>query len=618
MITVITFSILFAGVLIIDQILYRLNKHILELRMNDIMLRIDEAHDILKDAGLANVQAYRDSARKELISKFIGYKFGKTGFIYIINEKGQALTGGNTSIIPYDNLKKISTEKSGFTEFKSLSNGKSKFSFFDTSKFQWKIFLIMDKKELYEQRNLYILAVSLIGILVLISGLGVSYLLAARFSRQTIEILNCVKNVAKNDLSSKINIQPITDEYGELQLGINSMIDELREREIEREKALEEFGKHQKFESLGILAGGIAHDFNNLLTAIRGNVQLAQMYKHDSEELKHCLSDTEHATVRAMDLTRQLLTFAKGGTPVKTTASIPELLQSTVTFILRGSKSKCEFAFAEKLRPVDIDTTQISQVIDNLVINANQSMPNGGIINIRAENAYINETSTLPLEKGEYIKITITDHGTGILKQNIPKIFDPFFTTKHSGTGLGLATSYAILKRHGGHISVESEVGIGSTFYVYLPASINAVKVKALLDSMSYAGGGRILVMDDQESIRALLGKMLALMNYEAEFANDGQKAVDIFAEAKKSGKPFDAVIMDLTVPGAMGGKEAVKVLREIDPDVIAFVTSGYSNDPVMAQYKEYGFKGRLDKPFKIQDLKNLLKSFLNNKTNES
>jgi CheY-like chemotaxis protein len=241
-------------------------------------------------------------------------------------------------------------------------------------------------------------------------------------------------------------------------------------------------------------------------------------------------------------------------------------------------------------------------------------MPDGGIIQIKAENVFIDEKSLMPLETGSYIKIYVRDQGKGILKQNLTKIFDPFFTTKPNGTGLGLATSYAIVKRHGGHITVESEVGVGSTFYIFLPVSNKAIAAKKASETKEYTDGGRILIMDDQESIRNILGKMLTLMNCECHYAEDGHQAVQSYMEKMKSENKFDLVFMDLTIPGGMGGKDTIKTLKSIDPDITAVVASGYSNDPVMANYEDYGFAGRLEKPFKIDDLRKLMRQVLGNK----
>jgi signal transduction histidine kinase/ActR/RegA family two-component response regulator len=384
-------------------------------------------------------------------------------------------------------------------------------------------------------------------------------------------------------------------------------------RDITERKQLEEERQRvEKLESIGTLAGGIAHDFNNLLTGILGNITLAQRYVEPESQVADRLLEAERASLRAKDLTQQLLTFSTGGAPVKKTASIAELLQESATFALRGSKVRCEFSLPDDLWPVEVDEGQMSQVITNLILNADQAMPGGGTINIRAENTVIKGKGDLPLPKGNYIKITVKDQGIGIPKKHLAKIFDPYFTTKQKGSGLGLATAYSIIKNHGGYITVESEVGVGTTFYIYLPASKKPAPVKAKAKKEApVRGKGRILVMDDEEMIRKMLSKMLPLDGYDVELAKDGAEAVELYKKARESGQPFDAVIMDLTIPGGMGGKEAIKKLLEIDPDVKAIVSSGYATDPIMADFKKYGFSAVVTKPYSFGELEKTLRNML-------
>ena len=377
----------------------------------------------------------------------------------------------------------------------------------------------------------------------------------------------------------------------------------------ERKKAEEELLRAQKLESLGILAGGIAHDFNNILTTILGNVSMARMQVAPEGEPFEMLSEAETASIRAQKLTKQLLTFAKGGAPVKETTSIKDILKESPSFVLRGSKSRCEFSIAEDLWPAEIDVGQISQVINNIVINANQAMPEGGIIQVAAENLIINAGHGLPVNPGRYIRISIKDQGVGIAEKHLKSIFDPYFTTKHDGSGLGLATTYSIIKKHEGHITVESRLGVGTTFHIYLPASDKAVLEKEEVRLIK--GQGRILVMDDEAPLRKMVGRMLKNLGYESEFAKDGAEAIRMYKEAQESEKPYDAVILDLTIPGGMGGKEAIKKLLEIDPEVKAIVSSGYSDDPVLSNFQEYGFKGMMPKPFESQSLSKVLHEVL-------
>ncbi len=371
----------------------------------------------------------------------------------------------------------------------------------------------------------------------------------------------------------------------------------------ERKKLEEELIRAQKLESVGLLAGGIAHDFNNLLTAILGNVNLAKMYVRTEDKAFARLVEAEHASLRAKDLTRQLLTFSKGGAPVKKTTSIREVIKESASFALRGSDVQCEFFIPDDLWPVEVDEGQMSQVINNLIINADHAMPGGGAIRIECKNFNIRAGDVLPLQEGKYVKISIEDHGIGISQEHLSKIFDPYFTTKQKGSGLGLATSYSIIKRHDGLITVESELGVGTTFHFYLPASETGRLAEKVKYETLFTGEGRILVMDDEAAVREVATAMLKSLGYEVEVARDGAEAIQLYAKAKESGRAFNAVIMDLTVPGGMGGEQAIKKLLEVDPNIKAFVSSGYSNDLVMADYKQYGFLGVIAKPYKIADL---------------
>ena len=369
--------------------------------------------------------------------------------------------------------------------------------------------------------------------------------------------------------------------------------------------------KSQKLESLGVLAGGIAHDFNNILTAVVGSLSLARMYVEggQTEKLLEKLDQTEKAAVRAQDLTRQLLTFSKGGAPVKRIVSLGDVIRDSATFALRGSNVHCEFFIDPDLRHADVDVGQINQVVNNLIINADQAMPHGGIISVRAENVEIGYDEKLPMPAGKYVRIIVEDDGTGISSEHLIRIFDPYFTTKPTGSGLGLATVYSIITKHGGHISVESMEGRGTAFYIYLPASEKKVEVAESSPERVFSGKGRILIMDDEDVLRSLLGELLRHMGYRSESARDGREAVELYTRAMERERPFDLVIMDLTVPGGMGGKEALERLLEIDPGIRAVATSGYSSDPVMADHARYGFCEVLKKPFKVEELAQILMS---------
>jgi two-component system cell cycle sensor histidine kinase/response regulator CckA len=384
--------------------------------------------------------------------------------------------------------------------------------------------------------------------------------------------------------------------------------------DITEEKRLEkERQKIQKLESVGILAGGLAHDFNNFLSGIIGNISLAILEAKDNENLIKILNDAKDATDMAKNLTKQLLTFASGGAPIKEMTSIGNIIKETAEFNLRGSNVKCFFDIPNDIWKVEADKSQISQVISNLIINADQAMPEGGVITIKLENKVIKENSALPLDKGKYIKITIEDKGLGIAEKHLSKIFDPYFTTKQKGSGLGLATTYSIIEKHNGYITVDSKLGTGTTFYIYLPATVTKeiAKVEKPKEEERKRTKSRILFMDDEKIVRNALGRMLKILGYEAEFATDGEEALEKYKEAMNDEIPFDAVILDLTVPGGMGGKETIKKLLELDHEIKALVSSGYSNDPVMANYQDYGFKGIIVKPYDAEELSNAISKLL-------
>lgn len=371
-----------------------------------------------------------------------------------------------------------------------------------------------------------------------------------------------------------------------------------------RQRVEAELRKVQKLESLGLLAGGIAHDFNNILTAIGGNISLAKMDVPSNGSAFEVLDEAEKATFRAKDLTQQLLTFSQGGAPIKKIASLKDLVESSVKFALRGSNVQPVFQIAEDLWPVEIDSGQINQVLNNLVINADQAMPGGGLLTIEARNisrSALDRALNLPGEA--YVQLQIKDQGLGIPAKNLTRIFDPYFTTKQKGSGLGLASCFSIIARHEGTISVESELGKGSIFTINLPATPGKFIQEDVKVTEIKTGKGKILLMDDEEMILELSRRLLERLGYQIEVARDGLEAVETYRQAMQQQQPFDLVIMDLTVKGGMGGKEAIIQLKNLDPAVKAIVSSGYSNDPIMANYQAYHFKEVLSKPFRVEEL---------------
>jgi CheY-like chemotaxis protein len=366
-----------------------------------------------------------------------------------------------------------------------------------------------------------------------------------------------------------------------------------------------ELQKAQKLESLGVLAGGIAHDFNNLLTGIFGFIDLARMASKDPR-VSGYLETTLSSINRARALTMQLLTFAKGGAPVRKITPLVQVIKEAAQFALSGSNISCKFFLAENLWLCNVDKNQIGQVVDNIVINAQQAMPNGGEIQITAENVSLGEKEHCLLSKGAYVIISIKDSGIGMHKDVMPRIFDPFYTTKMKGHGLGLATCYSIVNRHGGCIDVESELGKGSIFHVYLPASPGPVAANAPVMA-THKGSGSIIVMDDEEAIRLAYREMLELLGFSVICKNDGKETVDFYRSEVEAKRSYAAMIFDLTIPGGMGGIEAVAEIRKFDKEIPVFVASGYADDPVITDPAKYGFTASLCKPFTIEELSEML-----------
>jgi PAS domain S-box-containing protein len=380
-----------------------------------------------------------------------------------------------------------------------------------------------------------------------------------------------------------------------------------------RDKMEKERLQFSKLESVGILAGGIAHDFNNFLSALFSTITVTKLDVRKGTNLHNNLTEAERICLQARGLTQQLLAFSRGGSPIKQLCSIAETITATALFTLRGSNVRCEFSIEDGLWDAEADQAQIVQIINNLVINAQQAMPQGGLIKIRANNTQL-EAGFISshIKRGKYVNITIEDQGIGIPKEHLTRIFDPYFTTKQKGSGLGLATTYSIIRNHDGFIDVESQVAVGTKFYIYIPASDRRIEKKVLEKEAVPRGRGRVLIMDDMEIIRKSTGMVLRRMGYEVDYASNGLEAVEIYKVAKESNKPFDLAIMDLTVPGGMGGKEAIKKLTDIDPKVRAIVSSAYANDPIMSDYREHGFRGVISKPYSMEELTETLRKVMN------
>jgi PAS domain S-box-containing protein len=403
---------------------------------------------------------------------------------------------------------------------------------------------------------------------------------------------------------------PLRDGEGRtigMMLAFRDISDALQVHE-ERERA-------GRLASLGLLAGGIAHDFNNILMAIMGNVSMARATMVQASATT-ALVEAEQACVRARQITWQLLTFSKGGVPVKKTVAIGRVLEEAAAIALCGSSVTCALDLSPGLWSIEADETQLVQVFTNLLINAQQSMPHGGVVSVRAENV-VELTSkskhALRVEAGRYVHISIADQGIGIPKEHQSRIFDPYFSTKQRGSGLGLATSYSIVKNHGGLIGVDSQLGHGTTMELHFPASAmrdDGCHARALVVS-SGRGQPRVLVMDDEAVVRSLAANMLEFLGYDAEIVDNGSAAVERFKRAVAHHRPFDAVMLDLVVPGDMGARETIHHLTEIDPAVRAVVVSGYVQDAAVSSYRDYGFTAAMHKPYTLQDLRATLENVI-------
>jgi len=409
-------------------------------------------------------------------------------------------------------------------------------------------------------------------------------------------------------INVSITAAPLYDSMGRID-GIMSLASDISLHK----KMEEELLQKEKLESVGILAGGIAHDFNNLLQAIVGNISLARLFlsEHSLEKIPAVLLQAEEASDAAKELSFRLLTFSKGGDPVRKLTSVESILKKSVSLSLSGSRVIMDFAPPKNLYPVEIDEGQMTQVFNNVLINAKEAMLQGGVISIRARNVSISENGDIPSKKGEYVEVSIKDSGIGIPQGNLSKIFDPYFSTKglrsQKGSGLGLSICLSIVKKHEGYMKVESEEGIGTTFHIYIPA-VTDTSYDQSKDEADYqeTSKTRVLFMDDDERLKTVVQSIIEYLGYEFVYAKNGEEAIEIFKRAKESGETFATVILDLTVQGGMGGDQAVKRLLEIDPEVKAIISSGYVDAPIMKNFREYGFVDAIAKPYRIEELEEL------------
>jgi len=414
----------------------------------------------------------------------------------------------------------------------------------------------------------------------------------------------------KQSLSVEVTIGQISSRAGSSQDWVMILKDKSTKEQLESQMQ-----RLDSLESLSLLTGGVAHDFNNLLTVVLGNVSMARLELQESGPLAEQLLLAEKAAMQAKELTDQLLRLAKGGSSAADAVTIDEIVEEGAQFILRGTNVTYSVEKDEKLWPAHVNRGQMSQVVNNLVINARQAMPRGGVLRVSLENKTLKSEAVEGLKAGDYICIEFSDKGMGISAEDITHIFEPYYTTKQDGSGLGLASSLSIIKKYGGIISADSELGKGTTFIIYLPRSEQEKPIHTL-DSVSnntiQKGSGRILIMDDMEAMKLVAGEILEALGYATVLTSNGEEAIESYKRAKESGDPFDAVVFDLTVPGGMGGEEACKLLRAYDPNLVAIATSGYTNSDVMSDYQGAGFNAVIPKPYRIKEMSRALYLLLN------
>jgi signal transduction histidine kinase len=428
--------------------------------------------------------------------------------------------------------------------------------------------------------------------------------LRLRFENQDlVEDLQIAKN--QTDTLNQQLERRVQTRTAELQQSTEQLRAEIKHREQMEEELL----RTRKLESLGVLAGGIAHDFNNFLTVIQGSIELAQLRLAADAPVREILERTASACQRATFLSSQLLTFAKGGAPIRRVVSVSKLIVDAIHLARAGAGDTITVDLAADLWAAEVDPGQIGQVLHNILLNAKQSMPEGGIIEVRAENVVLRGDDNLSARA--HVRISIRDYGCGISAAILPRIFDPYFTTKRSASGLGLATTHSIVSKHGGRLSVESKYGHGTVFIVDLPASQSSPVPESPVSGELLSGTGRLLVMDDEESVRALMVAVLVTLGYEVLSARDGAEAIDLYEAGIASGRGFDAVLLDVTVRGGMGGVEAARRLKELDRSAKLIASSGYSAAPIMSSFRDYGFDDVLPKPWAVVQLSEVFRRVL-------
>jgi len=413
---------------------------------------------------------------------------------------------------------------------------------------------------------------------------------------------NFVSAIRKDGTIIEIETQSLRTEYKDKPAIMGTFIDI-----TERKKTETAARTFQRLESLSAFASGIALEYNNILTAIIGNLALAKMYAKPGYEVFDVLTEAEKASIRAKDLTSQLLSFSEGGSPVKKILYLQELAKDLLTLAGDGKAMKVETTLPDNLWPVEVDESQVGQAINSLLINARDAAPEGGTIRISADNVPLGPSSALPLSQGRYVMLAIEDQGESKSDKELQTIFDPFLTGQKEVGSLGLANAYTIVRKHNGIITADASPGGGTIYRVYLPAAKEKSPVPSGSFVTSQSRRGRILVMDDEEIVRIVVSRLLQQCGYETELAKEGVEMLRLYREAKEARKTFEAVILDLIIQDGMGGQEAIKHLLAYDPHVKVIVSSGYSHNPIMTNYREYGFVGFLPKPYKLDELRRVM-----------
>lgn len=440
-------------------------------------------------------------------------------------------------------------------------------------------------------------------LLAFVVALILSTFLARRFAARIRSELSTLGGFFQTAVAEHRQIDP----EGLKHLEFRGFAESMNELIEERRRIESDLLKARNLESIGVLAGGIAHDFNNLLTAILGNISLARMDTQEGGEADHALQQAENVSQRARELTQQLLAFAKGGAPIRNLEDLGAIVRESADFSLLGSKVELEMDLPADLYPAEVDAGQFSQVVSNLALNASQAMPRGGKLTIQARSRDLGPTNGLDLPPGPYVAVEFRDTGEGIPREILDRIYDPYFTTKPEGSGLGLSSVYAIVRNHGGEIRVESEPGVGTAFRIWIPARHAQIAAAGPASEEPAGMPDRILLMDDDAAVCKVSCRMLEKLGCEVDCAENGEKALEAYRKALEEGRPYEVVLMDLTIRGGMGGQEAVGQLLEMDPEACAIVSSGYSNDPVMSDFAEYGFRGMIRKPYNVDELRKVL-----------